>query len=144
MKYFLIVFSLVVVSFTSFSEEESGKLLIHIKGIEGRNGVLLIDLFDRKDGFPSNRSIAVFSIDSDITGDEAIIELPSLPYGSYSLSIVHDENSNNKLDTNIFKIPKEGWSASSYPKKPMAAPDFKKSNFVFNADSQIVELVMFY
>lgn len=33
--------------------------------------------------------------------------LDALPFGSYAIGCVHDENGNGKLDTNLLGIPRE-------------------------------------
>lgn len=58
------------------------------------------------------------------------IELPALPVGRYALAMIHDENSNSKLDT-FAGIPKEGVGFSRNPKLSFGAPKF--DNVVFDA-----------
>jgi uncharacterized protein (DUF2141 family) len=38
--------------------------------------------------------------------------------------VIHDENRNGELDTNMFGIPKEGYGFSSGAKVTMSAPSF--------------------
>jgi uncharacterized protein (DUF2141 family) len=52
--------------------------------------------------------------------------------GNYAIAVIHDENRNGELDTNMFGIPKEGYGFSSGAKVTMSAPSF--SDAVFSYD----------
>lgn len=145
MKFNLLIILMFFVCLNSFSQEtDSGKLKVIIKGIAGRDGVVLIDLFNNRDGFPSKREAASVSLTENITNDEIVDILDNVKYGTYALSVVHDSNTNNKLDKSFFGIPKEGWSTSGYKQMPSGAPKYEKSVFVINTDLTEIELIMFY
>jgi uncharacterized protein (DUF2141 family) len=36
-------------------------------------------------------------------------EFSDIKPGNYAIAVIHDENRNGELDTNMFGIPKEGW-----------------------------------
>jgi uncharacterized protein (DUF2141 family) len=57
------------------------------------------------------------------TGNKTTIEL-QLPTGRYAIAVLHDENSNHKLDRNIVGWPKEGFGFSNNPKVNLSAPSF--------------------
>ncbi len=46
------------------------------------------------------------------TGDEVIVRFADLPPGTYAVQVMHDENDNGKLDTNLLGIPSEGFGFS--------------------------------
>src|SRR5690554_5348577 len=51
-----------------------------------------------------------------------------LPSGKYALSIIHDENGNNKLDT-FARIPREGFGFSGNPAIRFGPPKFDEVVF---------------
>lgn len=54
--------------------------------------------------------------------------------GTYAAAIVHDENTNNKMDLSLF-LPKEGFAFTRNPAVVMGPPKFKSAAFaVGNAD----------
>ncbi|KGB52946.1 hypothetical protein FG91_03124 [Sphingopyxis sp. LC81] len=53
--------------------------------------------------------------------------------GTYAIAVVHDENSNNKMDTAIF-LPKEGFGFSRNPTITVGPPSFKSASFVVEHD----------
>ena len=52
--------------------------------------------------------------------------------GKYAISIIHDENNNDKLDTNFIGIPKEGFGFSNNPRIMFGPPSFEKASFEIN------------
>lgn len=53
--------------------------------------------------------------------------------GTYAIAVVHDENSNNKMDVAIF-VPKEGFGFSRNPTITVGPPSFKSASFVVGGD----------
>ncbi|MDR6834037.1 uncharacterized protein (DUF2141 family) [Sphingopyxis sp. BE259] len=54
--------------------------------------------------------------------------------GTYAVAVVHDENSNNKMDMALF-MPKEGFGFSRNPAIGMGAPKFKSASFAVTGDT---------
>jgi uncharacterized protein (DUF2141 family) len=46
------------------------------------------------------------------TGDKVSVRFTGLPPGTYAVQVMHDENDNGKLDTNLLGIPSEGFGFS--------------------------------
>ena len=44
----------------------------------------------------------------------------NLPAGNYAVQVMHDENENNKLDTNFMGMPIEGYGFSNNPRRDAA------------------------
>ena len=56
------------------------------------------------------------------------LNLSAIPTGTYALSVFHDENGNQRLDT-FLKIPKEGFGFSRNPHIRMGPPRFEETRF---------------
>jgi uncharacterized protein (DUF2141 family) len=56
------------------------------------------------------------------------IRFDGLPSGIYAIALIHDENSNNKLDTS-FGMPKEGFGFSRNPPIHFGPPSFTAAQF---------------
>ena len=52
-----------------------------------------------------------------------------VPPGAYAVSTLHDENKNNKMDTNAFGFPKEGYGASNNVVTHLHAASFDQAKF---------------
>ena len=71
---------------------------------------------------------------------QARCDFEDIPPGTYALAIVHDENMNGKLDTNLLGIPKEGYGFSNDAKALLGAPSFSAASFSY--DGQNLELTI--
>jgi uncharacterized protein (DUF2141 family) len=52
--------------------------------------------------------------------------------GTYAVAIVHDENSNSKMDMAVF-LPREGYGFSRNPAVMTGPPKFRSAAFAINA-----------
>jgi uncharacterized protein (DUF2141 family) len=103
-------------------------------------------LFGDAQGFPDDPSKAIQqrSVEVDPNTMSAEVTFKELPYGSFAVSILHDENGNGKMDKNFVGMPKEGYGASNNPKKKMRAPTFDEAKFALNSSEQTVEIALIY
>jgi len=102
---------------------ESCKLVVHIDGFRNQKGNAGITVFTSPDGWPENNDKAFMHAGHPFTGDKATMEL-QVPPGRYAIAVLHDENSNHKLDRNIIGWPKEGFGFSNNPKVNLSPPSF--------------------
>jgi len=116
---------------------------IHVKILDIRNstGAVACALFESPEGFPSEylRS-ATHIMFIKVRDKQARCDFEDIPPGTYALAIVHDENMNGKLDTNLLGIPKEGYGFSNDAKALLGAPSFSAASFSY--DGQNLELTI--
>ena len=65
------------------------------------------------------------AVSRTVPASVSIVRFRSLAPGGYALSILHDENGNNRLDTTL-GIPKEGFGFSRNPVVRFGAPKFRQ------------------
>jgi uncharacterized protein (DUF2141 family) len=116
---------------------------IHVKILNIRNSTGTVDcaLFDSPVGFPvevlrSATNVMVIKI----RHTQARCDFEDIPPGTYALAVIHDENSNGKLDTNWLGIPTEGYGFSNDAKGMLGAPSFSVASFAY--DGRNVELTI--
>ena len=122
----------------------SGKLTVEVSGFRSDRGQLLLRLYDREEGFPKDGSKALRQVQQRIEGGHATVAFDSLPFGSYAVGCVHDENGNGKLDTNLLGIPREGVCASNDAKGRMGPPKWKDARFDFKSDGATIRIHVTY
>jgi uncharacterized protein (DUF2141 family) len=62
------------------------------------------------------------------TGERTVtVTWEDIPPGVYGVVALHDENSNRKLDRNIFGVPKEGFGFANNPHVGLSAPPFEQA-----------------
>ncbi|NTW64424.1 MAG: DUF2141 domain-containing protein, partial [Chlorobiaceae bacterium] len=96
--------------------DQKGSIIVHVQNLKKPEGLLGVALFSSAQGFPGKSDRAFAKKGVKITATSHDVTFDNIPYGTYAISVFHDENSNEKLDTMIFGIPKEGVGVSNNPK----------------------------
>ncbi len=105
---------------------DNGKLIVAIEGIKEAKGVMIIAIFDNESDFLNKEYVNQKVTISDDGNAKAVFN--NLPKGSYSVSVIHDQNSNGKLDKNFFGIPTEGFGFSNNKMGKFGPPSFEECN----------------
>lgn len=99
-------------------------LRILIAGFRDNQGTAGGVVFNSPTGWPDDRSKAIVQGGFPIANRQAALTF-QVPPGRYAVVVIHDENSNMRLDRNFFGIPKEGFGFSNNPRVILAAPSFQ-------------------
>ena len=107
--------------------------LIHVEvvGLHNDIGQVGCSVYSSADGFPTDQSKALHSTLTPIKDKKATCDFSGLPAGHYAIAVMHDENSNGKVDRNFMGIPKEGVGASNDAKASMGPPKFDDASFAY-------------
>ena len=111
---------------------------IHVKiqDIRISKGTVACALFEAPAGFPSEYlSSATNIMVIKVRKSQARCDFEDIPKGNYALAVVHDENMNGKLDTNLLGIPKEGYGFSNDAKGLIGAPSFSAASFPYDGEN---------
>jgi len=120
------------------------RLVVEVSGFHNDNGQLLLRLYNSEAGFPTDGNRALRQVAQPIKAGQAVVELAGLPFGSYAVGCVHDENGNGKLDTNLLGIPKEGVCASNDARGHRGPPSWSDARFDFKADGTRLQIHVRY
>jgi uncharacterized protein (DUF2141 family) len=77
-----------------------------------------------------------------IHGKKALCIFKEVPAGTYGISAYHDENDNEKLDTNLVGYPTEAYCASNNARNLMSAPSFSDAKFAYRGGTVRLRGVM--
>lgn len=127
---------------SSEAAEPPGTIVLSAVGLESDKGKLLVLLYDREDGYPTKPDKAARRFAAPIVGKKVEFEIPALAPGEYALSLVHDENDNGRLDSNLIGIPKEPVGASNNAKGSFGPPKWKDAKFAVPAGSRVTQKVV--
>ena len=111
-----------------------------------REGVIAILVFKDKKGFPNKPDKAFLKARFPVTAEGPIeCVITNLPYGTYSLSLLHDINENYKADKMLgFGPPKEPVGFSNFDKKVFRQPKFEATLFNFSAETNEIQASVWY
>ena len=104
---------------------------VEISGLRSDKGQMLCALYSAAEAFPKKADKAVARLTAKITERRAVCDFTGVAPGTYAVSVVHDENSNGKLDTNFIGMPREGVGASNDAKGHMGPPKFSAAAFQY-------------
>ncbi len=82
------------------------QLQIQIVDLQSDKGRVMLELFDANHQSVNKKT-------ETIQNKKSTIAFEGLKPGRYAVRYFHDENSNDKLDTNMFGIPTEGYGISN-------------------------------
>ena len=106
----------------------TGSLDLSIEGLRSQRGdiqlcmTMLPAKFPSCKGDPNARRMTVPAAQA------AKLRIENLPQGQYAIAVIHDENSNAKLDTAL-GIPREGFGFSRNPVIMFGPPRFSAAEF---------------
>ncbi|MDX3911067.1 MAG: DUF2141 domain-containing protein [Sphingobium sp.] len=112
------------------SLDKPQKLTVNVEALRSAKGDVILcltrhpDYFPDCKGDPDRRHLTVSVAQAQSSG----ITIPDLPPGTYAIALIHDENSNRKLDT-FAGIPREGVAFSRNPPIRFGAPSFNSARF---------------
>ncbi len=101
-----------------------------VTGFGSSKGKAMVLLLDQNEKEISKQIIS-------IQNNQAVYTFNNLNLGKYAIKVFHDENSNQKLDTNIMGIPKEKWGVSNNIAAKFGPPNFKKMLFDVKSETKI-------
>jgi len=73
-----------------------------------------------------------------------VVTFTGIPYGTYAISVLHDEDCDGKMKRNFVGLPSEGYGISQNPRIRFKAPSFDDAMFTFKSDSSKVTITMKY
>ena len=141
----LTIISLFLLCFSCLNAQENkGNIEVNITGFKNSLGKAGITLFSSEKGFPMKSELSLERLFADIEKSSCTVVLRDLPYGTYAVSVFHDENSNEKIDTNIIGMPKEGVGSSNNAKGKFGPPKYKDASFVLDSNKKQINITMTY
>lgn len=129
--FILVLCMLTSLSVTSRVKENS--LTITITNLHNNSGHVLLSLFKDGKGFPDEADKAFRTAKLSINKKTTSVSFPGLPSGTYAIAILHDENDDQKMNTNMLGIPKEGYGFSNNASGLFGPPSFSKASFSYRS-----------
>ncbi|WP_019676170.1 DUF2141 domain-containing protein [Arsukibacterium perlucidum] len=87
------------------------EVALTIKDIRKLQGHLLISMFKGEENYNNNTPYKLHKV--KVTEAEHQVVFEEVEAGEYGIKVIHDENDNRKLDTNLLGMPKEGYGFSN-------------------------------
>ncbi len=118
------------ISTASMAAAEVGSLTVTLDGMKTDEGSLVYAMWSGPEGWLEDNTVREGSV--PIENGSSVLHFPELPYGEYAISVYHDRNSNGKLDTGMFRIPKEPLGTSNDAKIRFGPPKYEDAVFILD------------
>jgi len=113
------------------SDQEVGNLTVIVSGLKNNKGDVKIGLFNSEESY--NGKIKKFEgAIIKIENKKVNWEVKNIPFGEYAIKAFHDEDGDDKIDTNFLGIPTESDGFSNNVKGLFGPPSFDKAKFHLN------------
>lgn len=137
MKKILLLLAIIFLgTFSLQAQKETFDLKVEITGMYTDKGKVFLALYNSEATF-LKKSEDTKGANAIVKDKRAIAIFKGLKKGEYAISLFHDENDNNKMDTKIFGIPKEPYGFSNDAKGFMGPPKFKDAKFIVDTNKTI-------
>ena len=119
-------------------------LVMSIGKIQQAKGSLVIAVFERPDKWLDTKAKnaafrkVIYPV-VDLT--DASVRISDLPEGRFAISVFHDLDNNNKLETNFIGYPKEPFGFSA-PMGRFGPPSFEDASFVLGGEAKSGEIMI--
>lgn len=119
------------------------QIRVQMRGFPDDLGQAIVSLHNSDETFPKP-SKALIRRSVKIVNGKAQILFDNLPPGRYAVAVVHDRNSNNRLDFKWFPYPhiEEHAGVSNNPTSLIGPPSFKQAVFVLGQKDLDIDIVM--
>ena len=113
-------------------------LAIDLEGVREAAGHLQVALVDSAAGWDNQAPpVQAKRVPAEAGGMRLVFE--NLSPGQYAVMVMHDENDNGKLDTNLVGMPVEGYGFSNNP-RVMRKPTWDESRFDVGDDDLAIHI----
>ncbi len=130
----MLKFRMGVILMAMISSTHAQALTIKFSELRNGNGFLAVSIFsqEQKSAFPGGGDKATKTYYLSLDGQrELTLEVEDLPPNTYAIAVMHDEDGDKKLKTNLVGIPQEGFGFSNNPKVLIGAPAFSRAEFEY-------------
>lgn len=118
-------------------------LEIQFTGIRTNKGMIAIGINNSEEGWPRKPKFEFQWVKGELKDGVFFAIVPDLPYGTYAVSVLDDENSNLEMDM-VLGIPKEGWGFSKNPPFKLSAPKFSECSFKIDQPKKQISINLRY
>lgn len=117
--------------------DSTGTLTVRVVGLDSDDGNVQVELTTAQN-YEGTGSVRRAEL--PIQDRTARWTLRGVPYGTYAVSLYHDQNDNDELDTNVFGVPQEPYGFSNDARGTTGRPDFEEAAFTLSSDSRSITI----
>ena len=143
LKFYRNIFVIFILPFLiTISHTYAATVIVKVNNIE-KKGEMHLAIYDDAEVFENDDGEKGGAAKGIIQGVIEDVETGSvtytfeLPDGTYAIGIFVDKNYNNKMDRNLFGVPKEQFGFSNNAKGKFGPPSFEDASFTVSNDMKL-------
>lgn len=119
-----------------------GQISVTIEGLGNTKGKVYVmlqnseQMYQAKDKYFKAAAIEIGKGERDCTFED-------IPAGTYTITLLHDEDLDEKMKTNFVGMPKEGFGFSNNAKGKMGKPSFEAASFTVESGKTAQQKIKF-
>lgn len=114
---------IVILSFTFLKTTAQVELVVTVTNISSGKGNILVALYNSEDTFLKKK----YQLTKTVATKGAVeVKLSDVPAGEYAVAVLHDENGDEKFNSNFYGKPIEGFGFSNNVRGFFGAPSYEK------------------
>lgn len=121
---------------------KKGNIKVLVDGFQNDRGFAKIGLCNSKESFRNSEETAVISTTTRIIQGKAEYVVEGIPFGTYAVTVYHDENGNGKLDKGAFGKPLELYGFSNNVRELFKRPAYEKAAFLLDKADMTVRVTV--
>jgi uncharacterized protein (DUF2141 family) len=131
-------FAALTASLLALTNAQAADLNIEVAGVAEAKGEVMVALFNKSEGWLHKGVIASTATAAQV--GMVKLSFPNLAEGEYAVSVIHDLNSNKKLDANAVGMPIEPYGFSNDAAGNFGPPTFDQAKFKFGPESKSITI----
>ena len=137
-------FFISLILFSQFAGRAQSSVTVTLSNVRNANGSCNVAMYTSQSAF-LNPKMAYRSKVVKAQKGAVKVTFEDVPAGNYAIAVIHDENNDANLNTNMIGIPKEGYGASNNNLPWTSAPSFSKAVFQLgNGSREMVINLRYY
>jgi len=121
---------LFVLTILSGNSEQAQEIEVTVTGIRNADGQVVFGIFKDDETFQKEEAFLSISFKKKEITDGSMKVSFSLDPGIWGITLLDDENMNNKMEYNFLGIPREGFGFSDYYATGFTKPKFDNFKFL--------------
>jgi len=126
----------------SISGNNRCSLRIIVDGFQNDRGFAKIGLCNSRDSFQLSEERAIINTTVRIDAGKAAHIFRNVPFGTYAITVYHDENGNGQLDKGLFGRPVERYGFSNNAREKFSRPEFEKAALTLDRAEMTVRVTV--
>jgi len=123
------------------SSPPAGTITVEVWNLQNDEGQVGCSLYSKKDGFPTDSKKAKARMMVQPSKGKATCVFKGVEPGTYAVSMMHDANEDEELETNFVGRPKEWWGVSNdVPLERFGPPKYEKATFKFDGTTKTLKI----